>query len=246
MANILLLGDITGKSCVALRMMSRELEKRGHEVFALPTALVSNTLNLGRAHTLDTTDYLLKSLALWEEMGFAFDAVSIGYITGTAQARALCEAADRLRACGARVLLDPILGDCGKKYNSVTDDQAQGMRLLMEHADLITPNFTEAVILAGYDAPPEALAQALARENRSVLITGCPGLAEGEGAIAGYDAAQGGTLCVRYARVPGHHFGTGDMFSALLIDALCRGLSLEAAARLASDGVGEDLRAHSD
>lgn len=51
---ILLLGDLTGRNRVALRMLTFELEKRGHEVLMLPTVLISNTLNLGRAAMLDT------------------------------------------------------------------------------------------------------------------------------------------------------------------------------------------------
>lgn len=241
MANILLLGDITGKSCVALRMMTRELEKRGHEVFALPTALVSNTLNLGRAEMLDTTDYLQKSLSLWEEMGFCFDVVSIGYITGEKQAETLCAIADRLRAKGARVLLDPILGDRGRKYNSVTEGQVEGMRILCGHADLITPNQTEAGLLIRRDEVPEAYAVLLSRGERSVLITGCEGMEEGEGAIVGYDAQRDARVHVAFERVPGHHFGTGDMFSALLIDGLCRGWPLEKAARYGAEGVTDAL-----
>ena len=242
MANILLLGDITGKSCVALRMMMRELEKRRHEVYALPTALISNTLNLGRAESLDTTDYLLRSLALWEEMGMTFDIVSIGYITGLAQAKALCAVADRLRAKGATVLLDPILGDRGKKYNSVTEEQVDGMRMLCEHADILTPNATEAGLLTRRDEVPEAYAVLLSRGERSVLITGCEGMDEGEGSIIGYDAAKGERVDVRYERVPGHHFGTGDMFSALLMDGLARGWSLEKAARYGAEGVSDALQ----
>lgn len=241
MANILLLGDITGKSCVAVRMMTRELEKRGHEVMSLPTALISNTLNLGRAEVLDTTDYLLKSLALWEEMGIDFDVVSIGYITGMAQARALCTVAERLREKGSMVLLDPILGDRGKKYNSVTDEQVDGMRLLCEHADLITPNATEAGLLVRRDEVPEAYAVLLSRGERSVLITGCEGADEREGSIVGYDAKRDDRVDVRFERVPGHHFGTGDMFSALLIDGLTRGWSLEKSVRYGAEGVSDAL-----
>ena len=63
---ILLLGDLTGRSRVALRMLTCELEARGHEVLALPTALIANTLNLGQAAMLDTTDYLMQSLETWE------------------------------------------------------------------------------------------------------------------------------------------------------------------------------------
>ena len=241
MANILLLGDITGKSCVAIRMMTRELEKRRHEVYALPTALISNTLNLGRAEMLDTTDYLLKSLALWEEMGMTFDVVSIGYITGRNQALALCTVTESLREKGAVVLLDPILGDRGRKYNSITEDQVDGMRMLCEHADIIMPNVTEAGLLTRMDEVPEGYAVRLSRGERSVLITGCEGMDESEGSIIGYDAKKGERIDVRYERVPGHHFGTGDMFSALLIDGLTRGWSLEKAARYGAEGVSEAL-----
>lgn len=241
MANILLLGDITGKSCVALRMMTRELEKRRHEVYALPTALISNTLNLGRAETLDTTAYLERSLALWEEMGMTFDVASIGYITGESQAQALSAIADRLRKKGTRVLLDPILGDRGKKYNSVTESQVEGMRMLCEHADLLLPNVTEAGLLTRRDEVPEAYTVLLSRGERSVLITGCEGREEGEGVIIGYDAERDCRLEVSFERVPGHHFGTGDMFSALLIDGLTRGWSLEKSARYGAEGVSDAL-----
>ena len=241
MANILLLGDITGKSCVAIRMMTRELERRGHEVYALPTALISNTLNLGRAEVLDTTDYLLRSLDLWEGMGMAFDVASIGYITGMAQARTLCTVADRLREKGTLVLLDPILGDRGKKYNSVTEEQVDGMRMLCEHADILTPNATEAGLLVRRDEVPEAYAVLLSRGERSVLITGCEGADEREGSIIGYDAKKDDRIDVRFERVPGHHFGTGDMFSALLIDGLTRGWSLEKSARYGAEGVSDAL-----
>ena len=91
---ILLLGDLTGRSRVALRMLTYELEARGHEVLALPTALISNTLNLGSAAMLDTTDYLMRSLETWEKLGLTYDALYIGFVTGVAQAEKLCEIAE--------------------------------------------------------------------------------------------------------------------------------------------------------
>jgi len=79
---VLLLGDITGRSRVALRMLSSVLEARGHEVLMLPTALISNTLNLGRHEALDTTDYLLRTLDTWKTLGIRYDLAYVGYITG--------------------------------------------------------------------------------------------------------------------------------------------------------------------
>lgn len=97
---ILLLGDLTGRSRVALRILTYELEARGHEVLALPTALISNTLNLGQAAMLDTTDYLMQSLETWEKLGLTYDALYIGFVTGVAQAEKLCEIAEAAKKRG--------------------------------------------------------------------------------------------------------------------------------------------------
>lgn len=242
MKTVLLMGDLTGRSRVALRMLCAVLEARGHEVLMLPTALVSNTLNLGKAASLDTTAYLLESLRVWDSLGLACDMAYIGYITGEAQADALAPVADALRARGVPVVLDPILGDGGRRYNAVTDGQVRGMRALCRHAGLITPNLTEACLLAETpyrEERGEALAEALARQGCGVLITGAKA-ADGRDAVVG--CAQGAPFSVPYARVPGHRWGTGDLFTGLLMDAMLRGCPPEAAAREAAQRVSRQLR----
>lgn len=242
MKTVLLMGDLTGRSRVALRMLCAVLEARGHEVLMLPTALVSNTLNLGRHAALDTTDYLLRSLETWDALGIAADLAYIGYITGSAQAERLAAVADGLRAKGVPVLLDPILGDGGKRYNSVSEEQVRGMKLLMRHAGLMTPNLTEACLLAGEpyrEGGGEALAARLARNGCDVLITSAHA-ADGGDAVIG--CAADGAFSIPFERVPGRYFGTGDLFTGLLIDGLLAGETLERAARTASGGVAAQLR----
>ena len=241
MKTVLLLGDLTGRSRVALRMLCAVLEARGYEVLMLPTALISNTLNLGRHAALDTTDYLLDSLAAWEALGITADLAYIGYITGMEQAQRLASVADGLRERGVPVVLDPILGDGGRKYNSVKEGQVQGMRLLMRHADLITPNLTEACLLAeeAYrEDGGEALAETLAQSGCGVLITSAR--AEGGDAVIGRTADE--AFVLPYERVPGHRWGTGDLFTGLLIDGLLLGRTAREAARMAGAGVERQLR----
>lgn len=236
---VLLLGDVTGRSCVGVRMLTHVLEARGRDVLALPTALISNTLNLGRAQKLDTTGYLLDTLETWDALGSGYDCVYIGYVTGMAQAEALCRVADRARARGAWVLVDPILGDHGRKYHSVTDEQARAMALLTRHADVITPNLTEACLLTGTayaQADAAELARRLADGGRSVLITSAKD-AQGRDAVVGVDAETGKAVAVPFERVPVETGGTGDRFCALLMDAKLEGKKLEAAAKYASEGV---------
>ncbi|MGN0777300.1 MAG: PfkB family carbohydrate kinase [Candidatus Ventricola sp.] len=242
MKTVLLMGDLTGRSRVALRMLCAVLEARGHEVLMLPTALISNTLNLGRHAALDTTDYLLESLEAWQALGIRADLAYIGYITGMEQAKRLTAVADGLRARGVPVVLDPILGDGGRKYNSVTEGQVQGMRLLARHADLITPNLTEACLLLGEDDHEDdvqAQARHLAQNGCDVLVTSGRA-ADGRDAVIG--CAEGRTFVLPFERVPGHHWGTGDLFTGLLMDGLLAGRTLEEAARAASCGVARQLR----
>ena len=231
---VLLLGDITGRSRVALRMLSSVLEEKGHEVLMLPTALISNTLNLGMHESLDTTDYLMRSLAVWEKLGMRYDMAYMGYITGMEQARALAGVADRLRVSGVRVIVDPILGDNGKKYNSVSQEQAEGMKLRCAHADLITPNLTEAYLLADIPygtAQAAHLAQMLAENGASVLITSAVDSKGSEATLV----CEGGKLAeIPFERVPGHKWGTGD--------GLLSGMPAEEAARNAGNHVSAQLR----
>jgi len=252
MKTILLLGDITGRSRVALRMLSAVLEKQGHEVLMLPTALISNTLNLGMHEMLDTTDYLLRSLDTWERLGLRYDMAYIGYITGLEQAKKLCAVADRLREKGVRVVLDPILGDNGKKYNSVSEEQVKGMQLLGGHVDLITPNLTEACLLAGIeykDTHVKMLAKEMAADffyadgegKPAVLITSAK-TSDGKDAVIGFDPVKQEHIQLEFERVPGHHWGVGDLFTGLLLDRLLHGDALFGAIKHAVQHVGAQLR----
>ena len=115
------------------------------------------------------------------------------------------------------------------------------MRLLMRHADLITPNLTEACLLADEtyrEDGGEALAETLAQSGCGVLITSAR--AEGGDAVIGRTADE--AFVLPYERVPGHRWGTGDLFTGLLIDGLLLGRTAREAARMAGAGVERQLR----
>lgn len=245
---------MTAKRRVAARMAAAALEARGHETLLLPTQLLSGTYDLGEPAALDTTPFLLGALARWEALGVSWDCALIGGVTGTEQARALCALAERTRARGAWVLVDPILGDGGKRYASVTEDQTQAMRLLSACADVVTPNLTEACLLTGVPYA-EAFSERQAQERmlhalsqggaRSALITSAR-TPEAPDAVLGYDAKRGERFCIPFERVPGRHLATGDLFSALLADGLLHGETLKRAAGLASEAVGRAVRGEGD
>ena len=88
---VLLLNDLPGVGKVALAEAIPILSYMGYEVCSLPTALVSNTLDMGKFHILDTTDYLKKAVHVWEELGITFEGISTGFLASREQTNFLIE-----------------------------------------------------------------------------------------------------------------------------------------------------------
>ena len=244
--NILVMNDLPGYGRAALSVIMPVLAQRGYAVYNLPTALVSNTLDFGKYNILDTSDYMKGSLAVWEELGFSFDAVSVGYLASGAQGdfvRGFCESQAK---GGAVIWVDPIMADNGKLYNGMGKEHVEMYRGMLSIADYTTPNYTEAALLVGEDYCREDVTkdEALRLVNklkclgaRSIVITGMA--VEGESAVAGYDHEKGEYFILPYTSVPGSIPGTGDIFLSLLMREKLAGRGLKAGVRTAMDTVKE-------
>lgn len=79
---ILLINDLAGYGKVALSAMLPVLSHMKYEIFSLPTAIVSNTLDYGKFNILDTTEYMKNTLDVWKQLNFEFDAISTGFFLG--------------------------------------------------------------------------------------------------------------------------------------------------------------------
>ncbi len=249
--SIMLINDMCGYGKVALAAMIPILSRLRHQVFNCPTALVSNTLDYGTFDILETTDYMKNAMDCWSELGFEFDAVATGFLVSEEQTRLVADFCRERRALGAKIFVDPIMGDEGKLYNGVVESTVAYMRQMCGVAHVVVPNFTEAIFLTGLFGDrmdggtltrDEALqlAGALAELGaESVVVTSCP-LKEGFATLiyAAPDESGERTLSVLpYEEVPVHFPGTGDMFSAVLFGGLLAGGNLVACTQAAMDCV---------
>ena len=76
---MLLINDIAGYGKVALSAMLPILSYKGFNLYNLPTAIVSNTLNYEKFRIEDTTEYIEETLKIWKELNFSFDVISTGF-----------------------------------------------------------------------------------------------------------------------------------------------------------------------
>lgn len=236
---ILLVNDLPGVGKVALGAMIPILSYLGFSVHNLPTAIVSNTLDYGDFHILDTTDYMKETIEVWTRLGFSFDAVATGFITTSEE----IELVEKLIASYAKkpyVMVDPIMGDHGTLYNGIDESRIALMRTLVGHADLSLPNLTEANFLTrgeGDDYVTRTVMEEIRTGMKklgakSYLVTSVH-LREGGHYMFGYDHVTDEYFEIPYEKLPYNFPGTGDVFSAILLAAILRGDSLKTAAKRA-------------
>lgn len=250
---LLLINDLAGYDKVALSAMLPVLSYMGHNIYNLPTALVSNTLDYGKFDILDTTDYMTNTISVWKELGFKFDAISTGFIVSEAQAKLIAEYCKEQAEKDTLIFVDPIMGDEGRLYNGISEQTVMHMRELVAVADCIVPNYTEAAYLAGMPYNKEGItrddADVLIKKLRaigakSVVITST--YIDGQDVVIGYDHNKGNTFMIPFSIIPVRFPGTGDIFSAVLIGKLLEGQSLEYSTNKAMDVVRKMIDLNKD
>ena len=221
---ILLLNDSPSYGTVALLMASAVLGTLHYDVFSLPTALVSNTLNYGKAEILDTTEYLFHSLAVWKELGFSFPSLFIGFVLEERQAERIYQFAKIEKENGSYLFFDPIMADHGKLYNGLQKKDVESRKKLMQIADCIFPNKTEACLLADLNIVPDSFALHEAKElvyslvekgAKSICITSMK--IEEKPCIFLYEENTKEFHILPYTERKFTLGGTGDLFSSLFI-----------------------------
>ncbi|MCM1135149.1 MAG: pyridoxamine kinase [Clostridium sp.] len=243
---ILLINDMAGYGKVALSAMIPVLSHMKYEIFNLPTALVSNTLDYGKFDILETTDYMKNSMQVWEELGFSFDAIATGFIVSQEQAKLVADFCEKKAGEGAIIFSDPIMGDDGRLYNGVTEETIQVMRRLISVADYIVPNYTEAAYLAGIPYRPEgaseeelyAIIDRLRGEGaKSVVITSILVKGAEKKSVMGYDHLRKEYFKLDFEEIPVRFPGTGDIFSSVFMGGILEGKVLRDATGKAMDTV---------
>ena len=236
---VLCIHDLSGVGRCSLAVILPVLSVMGIQPVALPTVVLStHTGGFGTPARLDGCAYGETALEHYRELGLSFDCIYTGYLGGEEQA-ALAEKAFDLWPSAYKVV-DPVMGDNGKAYSTVTPAFIDRMRQLCRRADLILPNATEAGLLLEKPLPDpldEAGAQALADELAAalapnVVVTGLQ--------LDKYIACAGAgreRFVVKKLHIARNFPGTGDLYGAVLIGSLIQGNALSAAADNAAEFV---------
>lgn len=242
---VLCIHDLSGFGRCSLSVILPVLSVMGAQPVALPTVLLStHTGGFGQPARLDGAAYGQAALQHYHQLGISFDLIYTGYLGGEEQA-ALAQLAFSLWPQAHKVV-DPVLGDGGHAYSTVTPAFIQRMRDLCRQADLILPNCTEVSLLLDTPLPEGEItpdtAQALADKAASLapnaVVTGLP--------MGSYIGCAGGgkdRFVLKKLHLDRNFPGTGDLYGAVLVGSLLQGNALSAAADNAAEFVSLAIQA---
>lgn len=224
--------DLPGVGKVALGAMIPMLSAKGISVTSLPTALVSNTLDFGKFEILDTSEYMDKCVDVWHELGFRFDCIATGFMVNPKQIEIIEKLIQYQNKEDLLVIVDPIMGDEGKLYNGVTQENVEIMKRLSSKADILIPNFTEACFLTdshyegtlNLEDAKELVNKCLDLGCKSVVITSA--CVQNRHCVVGYDHLNDDLFFIDFNLIDVQFPGTGDVFSAVLISDVLNGANL--------------------
>ena len=216
------------------------------QVCPVPTSVLSNHLGFPLCHFDDYTSHMRDYIKIWKEMGLTFDGLYCGFLGNEEQIDIVREFVEMFRP--PLFLLDPVMGDHGRAYSSITETHVQKMKELLPLADIITPNITEACLLTGtpwkdgewtmqeLSGLCERLASLCLKDSvsASIVITG---IRQGD-FLVNFLWDDGVYTTVASPIAGASRPGTGDIFASILAADAVRGETLLSSVQKAANFVG--------
>lgn len=241
---IAIVNDIAGFGRCAMTVLLPIISYMGVQGCPLPTSIFSSNTAFPHFFMDDYTDRMEEYIENWGKIGLSFDGIATGYLGSVRQIDIVRRFIRDFSEEKTLVIVDPVMGDHGRLYSAYKAELCTELRKLVELADIVTPNLTEACYLTGTSYRESgwkrrelfSMAERLSNMGPShVVITGIP---QGE-YIANYvyvreGGAEPEARLTRIHKAGAQRCGTGDVFAAVIAADAVNGVPFDRSVRKAS------------
>jgi pyridoxine kinase len=228
--------DLSGFGRTSLAVVIPILSTMGVQVCSLPTAVLStHTGGFKGYHFVDLTEHMEAMIEHWQELGIEFDCIYTGFLGSPRQVEIISRFIDGFSQEKPLIVIDPVMGDDGKLYQTMSEQMVKEMKDFIGKANIITPNFTEAAYLLGekfyLDISVKEIKEWLVRLSEMgpeiVIITSVPDCKAAKNTcVMAYDRLAGRFWKVSCVYIPANFPGTGDTFTSVVVGSILQGDSL--------------------
>ena len=206
----------------------------------LPTSIFSNHTGFPSYFFEDYTSRMVPYMQEWKKLDLHFNGICSGFLGSKEQIEIVKKFFKEFKTEETQIIVDPVMGDYGKPYPTYTEEMCGEMKKLVEFADILTPNVTEACVLT--DTPykekwkieeiQEMAEKIHAMGPKKIAITG---IVQG-GFIANFCYEEGQQPKVLRTHKEGtQRSGTGEIFASIIAADAVNGVPFYKSVKKASD-----------
>ena len=250
---VAVLNDLAGFGRCSLTAAISVLSAMGVQPCPLPTAVLSAQTGFESYFFQDLTEQMGMITEEWKKSGAQFDGIVTGFMSDHRQIGEVNHFLDLFHKEGTFLLVDPVLGDNGKRFSVFDGLFQKEMKQLVKRADIVTPNVTELCLLTDYDydkiqnisetGDREALFSEVSKAAGRLLDSGVSEvIVTGVLFEANLTVTREKTTAGISSFIGASYSGTGDLFASVIAGGKARGDRTEDSVRLAGEMIEKAVR----
>lgn len=229
---IAIINDLTGFGRCSISVSLPIISAMKIQCCPLPTAILSAHTGFPNFFFDDYTPRMKAYMDNWKELNIGFDGIYTGFLGSKEQIDIVIKFIQMFKADNTTVIVDPVMGDYGKLYSTYTKEMCDEMKRLMQYADVITPNLTEACRLLDIPYPNEDLTivelETIAKKLHElgpskIVITGLQNNGHIQNFIYEHNKPYN---VINVEKIGEDRSGTGDVFTSIVAASTIKGEDL--------------------
>ena len=246
---IALINDVTGFGRCSIAVMAPIVSAMKIQAVTVPTAVLSAHTQFPEYYFDDYTSKMRDYIQTYKDLNLHFDAIASGFLGSEEQVDIVIDFFKTFKKEGVFTLVDPVMGDYGKLYETYTPSLCEKMKALVHYADILTPNLTELCTLTdvkyrteGFnDAELAEMCRMLTEQGpEHIVVTGIPYNSK---QIMNFVYSKGEEpRIVMVDRIGGDRSGTGDVISSIIAGMYMNGHDFYESVKKAAEFVTKCIR----
>ncbi len=246
---IALINDVTGFGRCSIAVMAPIVSAMKIQAVTVPTAILSAHTQFPEYYFDDYTSKMRDYIQTYKDLNLNFDAIASGFLGSEEQVDIVIDFFKTFKKNGTFTLVDPVMGDYGRLYETYTPSLCEKMKSLVHYADILTPNLTELCTLTdvkyreeGFnDAELATMCQKLVEQGPEHIVV--TGIRYNSKQIMNYVYSKGEEpRIVMVDRIGGDRSGTGDVISSIIAGMYLNGHDFYESVKKAAEFVSKCLR----
>lgn len=228
---VVVINDLSGLGKCSLTVSISILSALNIQPCPIPTAILSNQTQFNEYSFYDFTNNMKDYIKIWEKQKEKFDAIYTGFLGSYNQIDIILEFIKKQR--DTLIIVDPVMGDNGEIYETYNKYMCNKMKELVSLSYIVTPNITEAFILAdekldienltNYDL--KRLGKKIANLGpKYVIITGIINKNKISNVLYDKEKNEIYRVTTKFNNIS--YSGTGDIFASMLTALILNGNSV--------------------